>query len=133
MSAPPRQQPDRISGRVAAGVGAGALLATAFAVWLAGLELREAQRALERERDSSGHNGTNGMITAPRTAPAIPSAPSGDVPIELTQLESTAIGRDLQARQRAALERWGWKDRARGLAEIPIDRAMDLVVEESGR
>ncbi|MCL4849125.1 MAG: hypothetical protein KJ066_21440 [Acidobacteria bacterium] len=34
-----------------------------------------------------------------------------------------------QAAERATLERYAWVDRSRGIAQIPIERAMDLVAE----
>jgi len=38
---------------------------------------------------------------------------------------------DLRDAQRRELAGWGWVDRDAGIARIPIDRAMDLVVKES--
>ncbi len=38
-------------------------------------------------------------------------------------------GRSVLGRQRAVLSRYGWVDRARGVVRIPIDQAIDLVVE----
>jgi hypothetical protein len=40
-------------------------------------------------------------------------------------------GRSFNARQRAALEGYGWVDPARGLVHVPIERAIDLLL--SGR
>jgi hypothetical protein len=34
------------------------------------------------------------------------------------------------AEQRQALSKYGWVDQARGIAHIPIDRAMDIVAQE---
>jgi hypothetical protein len=34
------------------------------------------------------------------------------------------------AEQREALSNYGWVDQARGIAHIPIDRAMDIVAQE---
>lgn len=42
-------------------------------------------------------------------------------------------GQGLFADQRRQLERYDWVDKKKGLISIPIDRAMDLVVEESRR
>ena len=49
-----------------------------------------------------------------------------------TSLVSTGGGRgdEARARQRALLDEYGWVDRDAGIARIPIDRAMDLVLEE---
>jgi hypothetical protein len=66
---------------------------------------------------------------APRGGPAaVPRTLSG---IEQTPIWQTSAGEDLRDRQRRELERWSWVDRNAGVANIPIDRAMDLVVEES--
>ena len=37
----------------------------------------------------------------------------------------------VRERQRAALERFGWVDRGRGIVHIPIDAAIELVARES--
>jgi hypothetical protein len=37
-------------------------------------------------------------------------------------------GAGFNAKQRAALEGYGWVDRGKGLVHIPIDRAIDLVL-----
>ena len=37
---------------------------------------------------------------------------------------------DLRRRQERALEGYGWSDRAKGLARVPIERAMELLLEE---
>jgi len=55
-------------------------------------------------------------------------------PRELSNVEQTPIwgsplGEDLRARQRRELDEWGWVDRRAGIANIPIDRAMDLLVQ----
>jgi hypothetical protein len=48
-------------------------------------------------------------------------------------LDDTERGRTLRADQRASLERWRWLDRDAGLAEIPIDVAMDIVAAKEKR
>ena len=55
---------------------------------------------------------------------------------EISQVEQTPIldardGEDLHAAQRRELDGWGWADRDAGIARIPIQRAMDLVVGQS--
>jgi len=43
------------------------------------------------------------------------------------------VTRSAQAYRRESLERlssWGWLDRRQGLIHMPIDRAMELVVEQ---
>jgi hypothetical protein len=58
-------------------------------------------------------------------------APREIAGIEQTPIWQTRAGEDLLERQRRELDRWSWVDRRTGIANIPIDRAMDLVVEES--
>ncbi|AUX44138.1 hypothetical protein SOCE26_056000 [Sorangium cellulosum] len=41
------------------------------------------------------------------------------------------LGTMLNRQKREELRRFGWADRSRGLVQIPIDDAMNLVVEES--
>jgi hypothetical protein len=50
--------------------------------------------------------------------------------VEQTPIWQVQGGVDRRAAQRQELGRWGWADRARGVARIPIDRAIDLVVQE---
>lgn len=55
------------------------------------------------------------------------SASSG--PLEQSLIIDTRRGLDLKRDQKASLARWGWVDRDAGIARIPIERAIDLVVE----
>lgn len=41
------------------------------------------------------------------------------------------FGQLLDAQKHKALSTYGWVDRARGIVRVPIDQAMDLVVEEN--
>lgn len=69
-------------------------------------------------------------------APPIGSVPreiGAETPIDTTAIEVDDEGLRIRAAQRARLESYGWVDRQAGIAHIPIDRAMDLVVEEAGR
>ncbi len=49
-------------------------------------------------------------------------------PVEQTPILDTQRGIDLGDRQRRALERWGWVDRDAGVATVPIDEAIDMVI-----
>jgi hypothetical protein len=40
---------------------------------------------------------------------------------------------DLRAERQPQLQGYSWVDRSKGIARIPIDRAMDAVVESSGK
>jgi hypothetical protein len=50
---------------------------------------------------------------------------------ERSLIERTARGLALKAEQRTKLNQYGWADRDAGLAQIPIERAIDLRVEQS--
>lgn len=52
--------------------------------------------------------------------------------IEQTQIWKSERGIDLRNAQRQELERWGWADRDHHVARIPIDEAMNLVVQQEG-
>jgi hypothetical protein len=66
-----------------------------------------------------------GHIEAREGAEAAP--PQIDT-IEQTLVRDTRRGLDLNDEKRRSLDRWGWVDRPHGVAHIPIDRAIELVV-----
>lgn len=47
-----------------------------------------------------------------------------------TPEERVQILRETRLREDAALNQYGWVDREQGVVRIPIDRAMDLVLQE---
>jgi len=51
--------------------------------------------------------------------------------LEQTSIGDLEVGVDLGERQRAQLRRYGWIQRDAGIAAIPIERAIDRVVEEA--
>jgi hypothetical protein len=53
--------------------------------------------------------------------------------IEQTLIEHEARGTEQRRLEEESLHRYGWVDRAHGVAHIPIDKAMDLFVVESTR
>lgn len=59
----------------------------------------------------------------------VADAPVG-VPILETPIDVDRRGPRARAADRAVLESYGWVDRERGIARIPIDVAMDLVARE---
>jgi hypothetical protein len=68
----------------------------------------------------------------PRPSPvasALPLAP----PEPRLQTAPAADLRALRAAEQAELGGYGWVDREAGVVHIPIDRAMELLVRESGR
>jgi hypothetical protein len=83
-----------------------------------------------------------GLIVVAATGNIVPSVtgPGGTRPapreigeIEQTQIWKTQRGIDLRDAQRAELERWGWANREHHIARIPIDEAMNLVVQQEAR
>lgn len=60
-----------------------------------------------------------------------PHAPAQIATVEQTLVRDTARGLVLREKQRAALEQWAWVDRDAGVAQIPIDVAMDLVARQA--
>lgn len=56
-------------------------------------------------------------------------APTGSIAgVDRDPIETSSRGLSRAREARARLERWEWVDRERGLARIPIEHAMDLVV-----
>lgn len=53
--------------------------------------------------------------------------------VEQTPIRDSERGIDLRRAQLRDLAGWGWVDRKAGIAQIPIDEAIDVVVEESSR
>jgi hypothetical protein len=53
--------------------------------------------------------------------------------IEQTLIEHEKRGVDQRSVEEERLHRYGWVDRAEGIAHIPIDKAMDLIVAQSTR
>jgi hypothetical protein len=111
--AAPRQEPDVVpSARVA---------------WLAGTSL--VVGALGLSCAAALLAGTTGAIRPePRPVPGPRPAPGGTSHVLEGSIFSLRPGLDLRDAQRHELERWGWVDRQRGIAEIPVERAIDLVV-----
>jgi hypothetical protein len=108
----PRSEDDRVDSRTVVLVGVGALVLFALASLAAGAYLQHR------------------MATVPTAA--LP-AELGQSKIGLVEQAPFSDGiplrgeRDRAVRQ-ARLERWGWVDRAHGVAHIPIGEAMALVV-----
>lgn len=102
-----RQEPDRLDRR---GVAVGALIA-AFGIALSlGVTM--------------AFTGTSDHEPVPPTRPAGPAQAST---VETSLIVATERGLALRAAQRASLDRYGWVDRDAGIAQIPIERAMDIV------
>lgn len=69
-----------------------------------------------------------GFVHARRPSFAAPP-PAGT--LEHTLIEATRRAHDLDRKKGEELTRWGWVDRSKGVARIPIDRAIDVVIEEA--
>lgn len=66
----------------------------------------------------------------------MPGARLATRPAQLTPHLQSQPGSDLlelRARKRAVLESYGWVDRDAGIARIPIERAMRLLLERHGK
>jgi hypothetical protein len=113
-----RQEDDAIPGRRLAKIAA-----FAVGVGLIGVLLS----ALLLETNTHGIRGHLPEGASPRPAG------TSIAHIEQTPLFGAASGLELRSRQRAELSRYRWVDRDAGLAAIPIERAMDLVVQQEGQ
>jgi hypothetical protein len=108
----PRQEDDVVPGRrvlAAAGASFVVMLASIATAWL----------FLHAARPDAAAGGP----------PARAPAEIGHV--EQSLVESTRRGLDAREKQRETLTHYAWVDRARGVARIPIDRAIELTVERS--
>ena len=66
--------------------------------------------------------------------PPLPKLPEARQPYEikgpLLQADPPAALAELRAAEEETLNRWGWTDEANGVAQVPIERAMELLVEQ---
>lgn len=105
-----RQDPDSLNRR-------GIALVTVASIVIMALALMAAWALLERwERGREGERAV--PSAAPRTIGMLEQAP----------ILGTGRGLELRARQEADLHRFGWVDRDGGIARIPIEDAVDLLV-----
>jgi hypothetical protein len=111
-----RQEEDLVASHELVRVGIASIVVGAAGVFFSSLLLVATVGALRPHRA-----GPPGPRTAPREL-------SG---VEQTPIWDARTGESLREAQRRELDRWGWVDRKEGIAKIPIERAMDLVVEES--
>lgn len=113
-----RQEEDVIAERKLTGIGGLVLVVTVLSVGVAALLLGKDQARLaggpaERAK-------TEGSVAPPTLGI-----------IEQTLIEHEARGVQQRRLEEERLHQYGWVDRARGVAHIPIDKAMDLFVAES--
>ena len=74
---------------------------------------------------------TNQIATNPARTQLAPE--STQPPEPRLQVSPEADNRDYIERERQILNQYGWIDRNKGIARIPISRAMDIVVERGIR
>lgn len=91
----------------------GLLVAAGVLMWLLSVGLRDARVAAD---------------------PPLPKLPEARQPYEIKgprlQADPAADLAALRARENEALEQWGWADEANGVARVPIERAMEMLVEQ---
>lgn len=115
MSPPPEQAVEGIKWSSVLGVGIGALIVFAIAIYIVLRVLHAREKALQ------------------------PLGPD-PMPLQIGQSEVGIVdqvpydvSRALESYRNDRMQRletWGWVDRKAGTIHMPIDRAMDLVVEE---
>ncbi len=105
------QEQDRLRSRAVAAIGVVAVVVVVLSLLVVAGILRAWQRP-------------NARATLPL------SRELGEgTPIDVTEIERDDHGPATRRAQREALRGFGWVDREQGVATIPIDVAMDLVVE----
>jgi hypothetical protein len=66
--------------------------------------------------------------------PPLPKLPEARQPYEIKgprlQADPAAELAEMRAEEDLLLSTWGWADEANGLAQVPIERAMELLVEQ---
>jgi hypothetical protein len=110
-------QPDRVSTRVVAGLAVLLIAASAFAmIFVIGLF-----RTLEKkaEKQDAASLAAAGSERRPESLPPLPRL----------QIQPVRHWRDFRDAERERLGTYGWMDRSTGVLHIPIDRAIDLVLE----
>jgi len=108
----PRQEQDELPRRTILGIAGASIAITLVSLFVA--------RAMLGGGSKTGANESAG---APQTIGTV----------EQTLVNASRRGLDLRAEQQKQLQRYGWVDRDAGIATIPIDRAMDLVVRQEDR
>ncbi len=72
-----------------------------------------------------------GLMGGKARAQAPPVTPPPAPRLEQKPIEASAPGLELRARKQKELSRYAWVDREHGVVAIPIETAMQLVVERS--
>jgi hypothetical protein len=111
----PHQEEDLVPSSAVVRISIVSLLAGALGVFFAALVVVAATGSLAPRVQGSGGAGP---------------APKEIDEIEQTQIWKSRRGIDLRNSQLEELGRWGWADREHHVARIPIDEAMNLVVQQ---
>ena len=114
---PPAQAAEGVHWFAVIGTGIAALLVFAIATFVVYKYLGQREKAL--------------LPLGPDPVPALIT--SGQPEIGIVDQVPFDVTRAFQAYRRDSLERlssWGWMDRQKGTIHMPIDRAMELVVEQ---
>jgi len=118
MAPPPLQAEEAISWFRVIGTGVGALIVFAIATWVAFGFMRAREKVLQP--------------LGPDPVP-VQLAARPQVEINIVEQVPFDVTRVAQAYRKERMERlssWGWMDRKAGTIHMPIDRAMDLVIQE---
>lgn len=117
----PLQEPDTLSWKIVVGVGVGLILFTTalalFARWL----------VLEKDEELAGSRLTTEEIPEDQVR-------QGELEYELFEEDGDIRreGERLRDREREHLRTWGWVSRETEVVHMPIDVAMQQVVQEGG-
>ena len=69
-----------------------------------------------------------------RADPPLPKLPEARQPYEIKgprlQADPPTDMRALRAREDESLNQWGWVDESNGVARVPVERAMEILVEQ---
>ncbi|HEX4338553.1 MAG TPA: hypothetical protein VH062_21760 [Polyangiaceae bacterium] len=108
------QEPEHVRGALVAWVIAGAVAMTLFCVFVARAVLH---------------------VDLPLVPATTPRYPAGETVggIEQLPLDGPARGALRSRKSRDALHAYGWADREHGIARIPIERAMQWLVDDATR
>ena len=112
---PPAQAEEGIRWFAVIGTGAGTILVFVIAIFIVYRFLNERERALQP--------------LGPDPIPAMLGQPE----IGIVDQVPFDVSRGAQTYRKESLERlssWGWMDRQRGVIHMPIDRAMEMVVQQ---
>ena len=115
MAPPPLQAEEAIAWSKVIGTGVGALALFAIATFISFKFMHAREKALQ-----------------PLGPDPIP-AQMGEAEINIVDQVPFDVTRSLQAYKKERSEKlnnWGWKDKKAGVVHMPIDRAMDLMVQE---